>query len=89
VIRAKIPTCFSVEIFVKEDEVAPMRITGKTHIISMAWPAPRRVGQEDTRQRSAEFIRDLLEIHDTTGTGGTLDLKRIAVEMVIPFERLD
>jgi hypothetical protein len=34
---------------VKEDEVAPMRITGETGIISMAWPAARRVGQEDTR----------------------------------------
>ena len=66
-----------------------MRITGKTRIISMAWPAARRVGQEDTRQPSAEFIRDLLEIHYTTGTGGTLDLKRIAIEMMIPFERLD
>jgi hypothetical protein len=89
VIRAETPTCFSVEIFVKEDEVAPMRITGETRIISMTWPAARRVGQEDTRQPSAEFIRDLLEIHYTTGTGGTLDLKRIAVEMMIPFERLD
>jgi hypothetical protein len=89
VIRAKTTTCFSMEIFVKEDEVAPMRITGKTRIISMAWPAARRVGQEDMRQPSAEFIRDLLEIHDTTGTGGTFGLKRIAVEVVIPFERLD
>jgi len=66
VIRAETPTCFSVEIFVKEDEVAPMRITGETRIISMAWPASRRVGQEDTRQPSAEFIRDLLEIHHTS-----------------------
>ena len=55
VIRAETPTCFSVEIFVKEDEVAPMRITGETRIISMTWPAAR--ASASCRRRGECWIR--------------------------------
>src|ERR1700693_611113 len=77
------------EIFVKEDKFAPMRISCESEIVSVTRAPTRGIRQKNTRQPRAKFVHDSLKIHHPTRTGRTFHLQPIAIEMVVPLQCLD
>ena len=55
----------------------------------MTRPTPAGVGEEDAGEARAKFKGDLTEVHHATGSGGTLHLEAISIEMVVAFEGLE
>src|SRR5262245_66688430 len=73
----------AVEIFVEEDEVAPMGILLELPGSSVHRPASILVLEEDASQPAREFLSYLIERHASPRTGGTLDGERVAVVHVV------
>ena len=82
-------TGFAVKVFVEQNQIAPMRIVGKTIQLGQAWATIRFAAHEQSRQPQIEFMGHLAEVHHLARTGGAFDLEVVAVKMVIPLERFD
>jgi hypothetical protein len=66
--------CFSVEIFMKQDEVFPIRIVLEPRPRPISGTLAGLIGQEEPRQAPADFLGDLFKIQIVTRTSGTLNL---------------
>jgi len=71
-----------VEILVEWDAVTPVRIGLKLFLSSEYSPAPVSVTDEDAGQAVRDLPSDLEEVHLPARAGRTLNLERIAVELV-------
>src|SRR5262249_24070182 len=72
----------AVEVFVEEDQVTPVRIVLELTSPAIDRPPSVLIAEESTRQPARDFLRGAEQRHVLAGTGGTLDLKFIAVELI-------
>jgi hypothetical protein len=79
----------SVEMFVEQNEIFPIRIDRVPDIIPVAWPASLSIASEERAQSTTELIRHLLKVQEITRGCWAFDLKVIPVEGVIAVERLN
>src|SRR5262249_45104705 len=79
----------AMEVFVKQDQVPPMRILAPTRVLSVARAPPGRIGKEDRRQPPSQFPRDFLEREFAIGAGRAGDAEVIAIIVMVTFERFD
>src|SRR5215831_8717248 len=86
---AKPSSGIAVEILVKLDVVAPMRISLPRLVCAIDRPTTTLLAQEDVRQARREVLRDLPERALHARAGGTLDEKLVAVVVMEPLQRLN
>src|SRR5947208_15878670 len=79
VARAEPRAVVAVEVFVEQDEIAPVRVLLEPAGAAVHRPAPIHVTQEDVAQTVRDFLGDLIERHVPAGAGGTFDGEPIAV----------
>src|SRR4029077_16343867 len=82
-------TGFAVEIFVKQDEIAPVWVVRVFRGITMTWAGSVLVRQKDASQSARKLTRDLLEGHHVSRAGRALNLERFTIKQVVTFERFD
>src|SRR5262245_39776228 len=77
------------EILMKRNAVAPVRIALKIVVVAPdgAAPAARRVAQEDVRQSSRQVRGDLAEVVPPAGTGRAFHLQVVPVIEVVLVKR--
>src|SRR5438067_1279128 len=66
-----------------------MRVACEAPLGSLTWALALGVAPEELRQSVADLARHLLQVHYAPRARGTLHLEIVAVEMVVPLERLD
>src|SRR5215469_1336827 len=71
---------FAVEVFVKKNEIAPVRVLPVFRILTMTRPHPVLVGQKNASKSAGQFPGYFLERSHVSGIGRALDLKRFAVK---------
>jgi hypothetical protein len=79
----------TLEVFIEEDQIAPVRIVLELGRPSVHRPPSVGVGQERTGQPAGEFSGHFEQRHVLPRTGRTLNLEVIAVEAVQVQERPD
>src|SRR2546426_5399088 len=79
----------AVEVFVEEDQVAPVRVTLKFLGPPVDGTAPVLVAEEDSREAPRDLAGDRPQVEHGPGAGRARHLERIAVEVVELLERLD
>src|SRR5215472_5969190 len=79
----------AVEVFVEEDVVAPRGIALEELGLAIHRTPPLRVEQEEPKQPTFEFVRDLAEVRLCAGTCGQLDGEALAEGAVQVAERLE
>ena len=83
------PAGVSVEVFIEEDEVAPMRVGGKARLPAVAWAIAVAVGKEELNQAPGKLGRSLSEIHSDAGAGRDFHSKTVTIKMVVPLKGFD
>src|SRR2546427_7487709 len=78
-----------VEVFIEENEVAPVGVFGEAGFVPMAGTGALFIGKEDSSQPSGDLIGYLLKIHQMARARRELDLEGIAVEVMIALEGFD
>ena len=53
----------TMEIFVEQHELLPVRVRGKTSVTPMTWSAAVGVREKEASQAGSEFTRHFLEVH--------------------------
>ena len=87
--RAQSLAGFAVKIFVKEHQVAPVRVVSEARVAAVARAASAGVGEKDAGEARAKFKGDLMKVHHAPRSGGAFDLEAVSVEMVVAFEGLE
>ena len=65
----------AVEVFVEQDQVAPVRVVGVAAVVAVAGPPAARVGQEEPRSAGATArCATSLQVHHRARAGRALDL---------------
>src|SRR5262249_25550227 len=82
-------TGFAVEIFVKQNEIAPVWIIRVLRGITMTWARSFLVRQKDASQSARKFTRDLLQRHHVSRARRALNFERFTIKEVVTFERFD
>src|SRR4051794_28969854 len=82
VTRAETRAVVAVEIFVEQDEVAPVRIVLKLCRSAVYRPVAVCVAQEHLFESPLDLARHFEESHSVTGTGRALYFEFVAVEAV-------
>src|SRR5262245_9111089 len=77
---------FSMEVFVEEHEVAPVRVSREAAVRPVAGAVSVLGAQEQPCKSSCQFFGDFGEVLHLAGTGRKLDAKIVAVKVVIAFE---
>ena len=77
------------EIFVEQDQIAPVRIDGPARVAAMAGTAAVVVRQKNSCQAAGQLPGDFTQCQPLSGTGRTLGFEMVSVEMVIAFQRFD
>src|SRR5260370_127952 len=80
---------FTVEVFIKQNEVTPMRVAGVLVDLAVTWAFATFVRQKNTGKPERKFVRHFLERQHVSGADGTFHLERFAIEQVITLERFD
>src|SRR5436190_2465361 len=62
----------AVEIFVEQNQVAPVRVFGPARVVSVARTASGLVGQENAGQPARQFARNFVQRQPFSGAGRTL-----------------
>src|SRR6266403_1745516 len=79
----------AMEVFVKQHQVAPMRVGPELLEVFEDWPAALFIAKEDARHTARQFARNFPQGHRVSGTSWELDLE-IRPKIVIEFlQRLD
>src|SRR5262249_14768351 len=73
----------AVQIFVEQDEIAPVRVILEFPCPAIHRPPAIRVLEEDAGKSAPDLLGHLVEIHSPPGTGWTLDGELIAVVHII------
>jgi hypothetical protein len=68
-----------VEVFVKQQVIAPVRVRGENRVISVHGASALGVGQEDVGQALADFLRYPAEVELPARAGRTFHLEIVAV----------
>ena len=87
--RAEPAAGVAVEVFVEQNQIAPMRIGCVFLLPAVAGARPILVRQKNARESARDFLRHLLQVHHVARAGRAFDLEVVAVEVVVAFERLD
>ena len=77
------------EVFVKQDQVAPVRVGLELFEISEYRPAAVFVLQKDAGHAARQFARHFPQVHHLSGTGGELDFEIVAQVVMKLLQRLD
>lgn len=80
---------FAVKIFVEQNQVAPMGVSGVFFDLAVAGPGPILVRQKGARQSAGNLLGHLLQVHHVSGSGRAFDLEAVTIEMVITLECFD
>src|SRR5439155_14268607 len=86
---AEAPAGVAAEVLGEAEEVAPVWVVAEARIGAVAGPAPSGVWDEEAREPPVELVRDLAERRQASRPDRALDAQRVAVKVVIAFERLD
>src|SRR5512138_2212540 len=62
--RAQAPACFTVEIFVEQNQIAPMWIVGPARVATMTGTVPAGVRQEKASKPAAQLACHFLQVHE-------------------------
>ena len=73
----------AVEVFVKQQAIAPVRIVLKLAGSSKDGTSSVVIFEEQARQPPRDLLGDLIQVHLPSGSGGALDGKVVAVIAVI------
>src|SRR5262249_22177596 len=73
----------SVEVLVKQDVVAPVRICLELLRTTVYWPSASLISQENLREPAADLLSYLVQRHVAPRTGRALDPKFVAVVHVV------
>src|SRR5215510_11295605 len=87
--RANARAVVPVEVFVKQRQIAPMRIALKLFRAAVNRSAPVFAAQEDTRESTRNLIRYFPQIHEPAGAGWAFDFEIIAQVVMKLLQRLD
>src|SRR5262249_55562480 len=79
----------AVEILVKRNQVAPVRVGLKARVVAEHRPAANGILQEDSCQSLRELRRNLAQRQHAAGAGRTLDAVAVAEIVVELLERFD
>jgi hypothetical protein len=79
----------TMEVFMVEQEIAPVWIGGKMPLCSMTRATTILPRQKEAHETQGEFARYGAEVHELARTCGTFDLQRVTVKVVIAFEGFD
>ena len=71
------------EVFVELDAIAPVRILLIFPRAAIDGPAAILVAEENAGQTTRDFFGHLVEVHSSSGAGGTLDRELVTVISVI------
>src|SRR5438046_168072 len=83
------PSAVTMKIFIKQHQIAEIRIINKSPLLPMTGPLPLLVRQKYSRQPPANFVRHLSQRHHLSRPRRALHLQRLAIKKVIAFQRLD
>src|SRR5439155_24380973 len=86
---AEAPTGVAGEVLGEAQQVTPVWVVAEARIGAVAGPAPSGGRDEEAREPPVELVRDLAERREAARADRALDAQRVAVEVVIAFERLD
>ena len=89
VASAAAPTCVAIEVFVEQNQIAPVGIGRVAIFIAVTRSAAVCVGCEYLYESSRKLGGDFVEVHIAAGTCWAFDLEVIAVEIMIALERFD
>src|SRR5262245_20012565 len=87
--RPAAATRFAVEVFVKQHEIAPVRIIRVLGNVAVTRARAVLVRQKDVSQPTRKLTGHLLERGHVSGPSRALDLERFTIEQMITFERFD
>src|SRR5271155_704745 len=79
----------SVEVFIEQQEILPMRIGLEFLRSSVHRPPARGISQKDPGQSIGNFPGYLEQVHQVARTGGTLNLEAVAVIQEIRQQSAD
>src|SRR5437773_10378347 len=79
----------SVKIFVKPGQVAPVRAIREYAHVALPRAAAVLIREKNSANTPGQLARNLVQVHHSSRSASALDTQRVAVEMVIAFERLD
>src|SRR5437763_1315555 len=77
----------AVEVFVKEDEVAPVGILLEFPGPAVDWSSAVRAFEEDVREPARDFLGNLVQVHVPAGAGRAFDGEVVAVVGVVLQQR--
>src|SRR5215472_16895711 len=81
--RTEARSVITVEVFVKQDVIAPVRIFLEFLRSTIDWPPTIRASKKDAGQPSGDLLGHLVQSHAASRTGRTFDGKFIAIVGVI------
>src|SRR5438067_301037 len=87
--RAEASSGVTVEVLVKQDVIAEVRIALQERIAPEHRTASTPIAYEDARQSASQLRRHLVDRQVATRAGGALDSEVVAVVVVELLERLD
>jgi hypothetical protein len=74
---------FTVEVFVEQNQVAPMRVRRVFLYAAVTRAFAMLVRQKDARQPARKLVGDFLQRHHISGAHRALDLESFAKEKVV------
>ncbi len=86
---AQAPAGFAVEVFVEQDQVAPVRVLGIAAVVAMTGAASVRVAQEEAGEPASQVVGDLLEVEASPGAGRAFHLEAVTVVVMVALQRFD
>ena len=79
----------AMEVFVEEQQVAPVRILKEGSIPPLEGaPTCLFIWEKESYQSGPDFACDLAQVHFPTRAGGAFDLETIAIKVVIALQCL-
>ena len=82
-------TIVAVEVFVEQQQIAPVRILLEDLARAIDWPAALLVAKEDPRQPTLELETDVPEIPVLSRSSGTFDVKVVPEKIVKLLQGFD
>jgi hypothetical protein len=82
-------TGVAVEIFIKEDIVAPVGVFLELLRLSINRSPAIGIARERTRSAASDFLRNFIQVHIVSRTGGTLDFEVVAAKRIHAEESAD
>src|SRR6266536_4434737 len=79
----------SVEVLVKQNQVAPAGVARVALVFAMAGAPATPVRKEEGREAPRQLLRDLREVHEDARSHRALHSEPVTIEMMVALQRLD